>query len=240
MKRILLAIAAIAAVATAAVWFAAEESYVTTVKTRVGTSMNVSTHGSQNYGLVFGQEERVGSMFIQINEKAKNDSNLTGINYTIGCNDGPNLFANGSDKLIGSSICPNLTISPFGSQKLVVCPVAGSTLAAADVHFSDNGEEPCDTQSQSQLIQWTFVAPDCEGAAQKKPAGVKTVPCSQDKNWALSGEVSVDVTGYQGSIKELVCNKKTNTFFILSSGWDTGIACVVGGDPQSPGDEVDD
>ncbi len=218
MKRILLVVAAIAAVATAAVWFAAEESYVTTVKTRVGTGLNVSTHGSQNYGLVFGQEERFGSMFIQINDKAKADTNLTGINYTIGCNDGPTLVVIGganAGKQIGGSICDNLTISPFGTQKLVVCdePVPA----------------PCES-SQVQLIQWKFVAPDCEGAAQKKPDDAKRVNCSQDQNYALSGEVFVDVDGYQGSTKEFVCNKKTNTFF--NGLLDTGIPCVVGGAPQ--------
>ena len=209
MKRILLAVAAIAAVATAAVWFAAEESYVTTVKTRVGTSMNVSTHGSQNYGLVFGQEERFGSMFIQINDKAKADSNLTGINYTIGCNDGPNSAA-----LFQGSICPNLTVTPFGTQKLVVCdePVPA----------------PC-VSSQSQLIQWKFVAPDCVDAAQKKD-NPKVVNCSQDQNYYLSGEVFVDVDSYQGDIKELICNKKTNTWFNVLV--DTGLPCEVGGLPQ--------
>ena len=59
---------------------------------------------------------------------------------------------------------------------------------------------------------------------------MKTVPCSQDNNWALAGEVSVDVTGYQGDVKEFVCNKKTNTFFNGLS--DTGISCVVGGPAQ--------
>ena len=195
MKRILLVVAAIAAVATAAVWFAAEESYVTTVKARVGTGLNVSTHGSQNYGLVFGQEVRIGSMNVAINAKAKADRNLTGVQYEIACNPGPS----GAN---AGSICPNLVISPSGSQKLVV-----------DVN-------------QSQLIQWTFTAPDCEGAAQKK-VNPKTVPCTQDKNWALSGEVSVDVTGYQGSLKEFVCNKKSGTFFNLATGVDTGIACQL-------------
>ena len=205
MKRILLVVAAIAAVATAAVWFAAEESYVTTVKTTVGTGLNVSTHGSQNYGLVFGQEERVGSMNIEINTKAKADRNLTGVQYNVACNDG----ATGSN---ASSICPNLVITPDGLQKLQTCDSLGL---------------PADCGTQSQLIQWVFVAPDCEDAAQKKD-NPKTVPCSQDKNWALSGEVSIDVDGYQGSLKEFVCNKKTNTFFNLVTGVDTGIACLLG------------
>ena len=228
MKRILLAVAAIAAVATAAVWFAAEESYVTTVKTRVGTGLNVSTHGSQNYGLVFGQEERFGSMHIRINDKAKADSNLTGINYTIGCNDGPNLFlpGTGDTKQVGGTICPNLTISPFGAQKLVVCPVNSNTFAA-DLHINGETDPTCETQEQ--LIQWTFVAPDCVDAAQKKD-NPKVVNCTQDQNYALSGEVFVDVDGYQGDTKEFVCNKKTNTFFTGLA--DTGIACTVGGDPQ--------
>ena len=220
MKKILLVVAAIAAVATAAVWFAAEESYVTTVKARVGTGLNVSTHGSQNYGLVFGQEERFGSMAIRINDKAKASSNLTGINYVIGCNNGPDIFApvgNPVPQLVGSTICPNLTVSPSGTQKLVVCESIGL---------------PTDCGTQSQLIQWVFVAPDCEGAAQKK-VNPKTVPCTQDANWDLTGDVFVDVTGYQGSIKELVCNKKTNTFFNLVTGVDTGFACVVGGDPEA-------
>ena len=232
MKRILLVVAAVAAVATAAVWFAAEESYVTTVKTRVGTGLNVSTHGSQNYGLVFGQEERIGSMNIEINAKAKADRNLTGVQYTIACNDGPQIIQIPGGKKIGGSICPNLTISPFGPQKLVVCLVAGATLTAGlDILDPINGVvPPCTTQSQ--LIQWTFVAPDCQGAAQKKPDAAKRVNCSQDRNYALSGEVSVDVTGYQGSIKEFVCNKKTNTFF--NGLVDTGIPCTVGGDPQGP------
>ena len=197
MKRILLVLAAIGALATTAVWFAAQESYVTTVTATVGTSLNVSSHGSQNYGLLFGQEERIGSMLVSINTKAKADRNLTGVRYNIACNNGPSgTFA--------SSICSNLLIVPFGDQKLVV-----------------GGQ-------QSQLIQWLFTAPDCEGAAQKKPAGVKTVGCSQSQNWTLSGAVSVDVTGYQGDTKELVCNKKTDTFFNLFTGADTGIACVVG------------
>ena len=223
MKRILLVVAAIAAVATAAVWFAAEESYVTTVKTRVGTGLNVSTHGSQNYGLVFGQERRFGSMNVEINAKAKADRNLTGVNYVIACNDGPT----GPN---ASSICPNLTISPFGPQKLVVCPAAG-----------------CD--EQSQLIQWTFIAPDCEGAAQKKPDDVKTVNCSQDQNYLLTGDVSIDVTGYQGDTKEQICDKKTGWFVNGTTGevilvpnpeYDLvlnsvpefiPVPCVVGGDP---------
>ncbi len=105
MKRILLVTAAIAAVATAAVWFAAEESYVTVVKARVGTSLRVSSHGSQNYGLVFGQEVRFGSMDVAINQKAKDDGNLTGVNFSVVCNDqrfGPNDNA--------STICQFLTI----------------------------------------------------------------------------------------------------------------------------------
>ena len=220
MKRILLVVAAIAAVATAAVWFAAQESYVTTVKARVGTGLNVSTHGSQNYGLVFGQEERIGSMKIEINAKAKADSNRTGVQYTIACNYGPS----GSN---AGSICPNLVISPVGSQKLVVC--------ATDPDTGELIDPDCNTQEQS--IQWLFTAPDCEDAAQKKD-DPKTVPCSQDKNWFLSGEVSIDVDGYQGSLKELVCNKKTDTFWNVFGGGDTGIACVVGGAPQGP--EADD
>ena len=206
MKRILLVLAAIGALATTAVWFAAQESYVTTVTATVGTSLNVSSHGSQNYGLLFGQEERIGSMFVEINAKAKADRNLTGVQFEIDCNDGPS-------GTFSSTICPNLTVSPFGFQKLQTCVSLGLPPA-------------CGTQSQ--LIQWTFVAPDCEGAAQKKPAGVKTVGCSQSQNWTLSGAVSVDVTGYQGDIKELVCNKKTNSYFDNGTGSDTGIACVVG------------
>ena len=197
MKRILLVLAAIGAIATTAVWFAAQESYVTTVTATVGTSLNVTSHGSQNYGLLFGQEERIGSMTVTINDKAKADANLIGVDYDVRCNDGPTgTFA--------SSICPNLVISGAGPNKLVV------------------------GGSQSQTIQWTFTAPDCEGAAQKKPVGVKTVGCSQDQNWTLSGAVSIDVTGYQGSLKELVCNKKTDTFFNLITGADTGIACALG------------
>ncbi len=233
MRRILLVTAAIAAVATAAVWFAAQESYVTTVKATVGTSLTVSAHGSQNYGLVFGQEVRFGSMNVAINAKAKADRNLTGVQYEIACN--PPEPNNG----FHSSICPNLTISPFGPQKLVVC------------------DEPVPTtciSSQSQLIQWTFVAPDCEGAAQKKPAGVKTVGCSQDQNWLLDGAVSIDVTGYQGDTKEQICDKKTGFFVNGTTGevilvpnpeYDLGdpttgpalipVPCIVGGDPFPPG-----
>ena len=210
MKRILLVVAAIAAVATAAVWFAAQESYVTTVKATVATGLNVSTHGSQNYGLLFPQEVRFGSMNVEINTKAKADGNLTGVQYFIDCNDGP-------DAGNASSICPNLTLNPTGLQKLVVCPPIDPT--------DDPPLPPCTTQEQS--IQWTFTAPDCEGAAQKKADDVKTVGCTQDKNWFLSGEVSIDVRGYQGTIKELICNKKTDTFFNGKN--DTGIACTVGG-----------
>ena len=137
MKRILLAVAAIAAVATAAVWFAAEESYVTTVKTRVGTGLNVSTHGSQNYGLVFGQEERIGSMLIEINDKAKADRNLTGINYFIACNDG----ASGPN---ASTICPNLVIAPFGLQKLVVGGQRSAGVGAPAVDTEGPGVGPLD------------------------------------------------------------------------------------------------
>ena len=212
MKRILLVLAAIGALATTAVWFAAQESYVTTVTAKVGTSLNVSAHGSQNYGLVFGQEERIGSMLVEINTKAKADRNLTGVQFDVDCNDGPS-------GTFSSTICPNLTISPFGAQKLVTCA-------------SQNLPLGCGTQSQ--LIQWTFVAPDCEGAAQKKPADVKTVGCSQDQNWTLSGAVSIDVNGYQGDIKELVCNKKTNTFVNLITGVDTGIACQIGDVQPAP------
>ena len=215
MKRFLLVTAAIAAVATAAVWFAAEESYVTTVKARVGTGLRVSSHGSQNYGLVFPQEVRVGSMNVAINAKAKADGNLTGVNFTVGCN--TRRFDKNEN---ASSICaepsPFLTIQGKGNNTLTVCPEA---------------DPDCGTQSK--VISWTFVAPDCEGAAQKKPAGTVTVPCSQDKNWALEGEVFIDVTGYKGFASEAICNKKGD---ILVDG-QTGepklidgeeIACIVG------------
>ena len=227
-----------AALATTAVWFAAQESYVTTVKATVGTSLNVSSHGSQNYGLVFGQEERFGSMFVQINDKAKANSNLTGVNYRIGCNDGPTIRDdNDPPGQIGGSICPNLTISPFGPQKLEVCDTTCGTVC---------GTPTC---TQEQLIQWTFVAPDCEGAAQKKPDNVKTVNCSQDQNYLLQGEVSIDVTGYQGDTKEEVCDKKTGFFvngltgeviLVPNPAYDfltndvpafIPVPCTVGGDP---------
>ena len=201
MKRILLAIAAIAAVATTAVWFAAEESYVTTVKATVGTSLNVNVHGSQNYGLVFGQDIRSGAMRIRINQKAILESNLTGVEFEVGCNDPADL---------DHSICPNVSFVPSaGLYNLVV-----------------GGDEEL-------LLEWVFIAPDCEGAAQKK-VNPKTVPCNQDNNWDLEGAVFDDVTARQGSLKELVCNKKTNTFFNLTTGEDTGVVCVVGGDPQPP------
>ena len=205
MKRIVLVVAAIAAIATTAVWFAAEESYVTTVDATIGTSLNVSSHGSQNYGLVFGQEERVGSMSVEINSKAKLDSNLTSVTFDVACNDGASGAA-------ASSICPNLTISPLGSHLLETCDSQGL---------------PTGCGSQVVDIEWTFVAPDCEGAAQKK-VNPKTVGCDQDNNWQLSGEVSIDVTGRTGSVKELVCNKKTDTFFNLTTGVDTGISCQLG------------
>ncbi len=201
MKRILLIVAAVAAVATAAVWFAAQESYVTSVKATVGTGLNVTSHGSQNYGLVFGQEVRRGSMNVEINAKAKADRNLTGVNYRIDCNDLSFWDAADVFRPDPNSICPNLTISPFGAQKLCVLHPDGAPV--------DNLCGPGPTGfRQSDLIQWTFVAPDCEGAAQKKPAGTVTVPCSQDKNWALEGSVFIDVTGYQGFSTEAICNKK--------------------------------
>ena len=218
MKRILLVMAAIAAVATAAVWFAAEESYVTTVKARVGTSLRISSHGSQNYGLLFGQEVRVGSMNVEINAKAKADGNLTGVDFIVGCNqERPDLNAN------TSGICAFLTIQGKGQNTLCVLDPAG---VPVDSFCALTGT------AQSQLVQWEFVAPDCEGAAQKKPAGAVTVPCSQDKNWALEGDVFIDVTGRHGFRKEAICNKKGD---ILVDG-QTGepklidgeeIACIV-------------
>ena len=186
MKRILLVIAAIAAVATAAVWFAAGESYVTTVRATIGTGLDVTAHGTQDYGLVFGQEVRFGAMQVQINEKSKDDANLTGINYRVGCND----LDEGAN---ASSICPNLEFSDSAGGKLVV-----------------GGQ-------QSTNIQWTFTAPDCQNSAQKK-VNPKDVPCNQDKNWVLSGQVFIDVTGYQGSIKEDICDKKTGGLVNGSTG----------------------
>ena len=196
MKRILLVIAAIAAVATAAVWFAAGESYVTTVRATIGTGLSVSAHGDQDLGLLFGQEERFGAMIVEINAKAKADGNLTGVQYTVGCNDGR--FDSNEN---ASTICANLVLSPTGAQKLVV------------------------DGTQSQTIAWTFTAPDCEGSAQKKVAP-KTVPCSQDKNWELRGAISIDVTGYQGFIKESICDKKSG---LLVNG-QTGEPKLVGGE----------
>ena len=58
------------------------------------------------------------------------------------------------------------------------------------------------------------------------------MPCSQDKNWALEGDVFIDVTGRHGFRKEAICNKKGD---ILVDG-QTGepklidgeeIACIV-------------
>ena len=192
MKRILLVTAAIAAVATAAVWFAAQESYVTTVKARVGTGLRISAHGSQNYGLVFGQEVRVGSMNVEINAKAKADGNLTGVNFDVGCQS--QRFGQNDN---ASSICaPWLTIQGKGQNTLCVLDANG-----------DPVDPLCFGTSQSQEIRWTFVAPDCQDAAQKKDNPL-TVPCSQDKNWELSGEVFLDVAGYHGFSKEAICNKK--------------------------------
>ncbi len=221
MKRFLLVIAAIAAVATAAVWFAAEESYVTTVKARVGTGLNVSSHGSQNYGLVFGQEVRVGSMNVAINAKAKADGNLTGVNFSVACTD-ERFGANDN----ASTICPYLTIQGKGNQTLTVCDDLNGITAAG------NGlPEPCTTQSQK--IQWTFVAPDCIDAAQKKINPI-TVPCSQDKNWTLAGAISIDVTGYKGFAQDAICNKKGNILVDGQTGEpklvdDEVVACVVEG-----------
>ena len=48
----------------------------------------------------------------------------------------------------------------------------------------------------------------------------------------LTGEISVDVTVYQGDVKEFVCNRKTDAFFNLSTGNDTSYPCVVGVAPQ--------
>ncbi len=113
MKRVLLIIIAIAAVGTTAAWFAAEESYVTTVSATVGTSLDVTAHGTQNYGLLFGQEVRSGTMLVRINPKAKADRNLTGVDYDVACNDGPT----GGN---ASSICPFISSDQFGRNKLTV------------------------------------------------------------------------------------------------------------------------
>ena len=144
-------------------------------------------------------------MSVEINSKAKLDSNLTSVTFDVACNDGASGAA-------ASSICPNLTISPLGGATLTTCVSLGQAPG-------------CGTQELD--IQWRFVAPDCEGAAQKK-VNPKTVGCDQDNNWTLSGEVSIDVTGRTGSFKELVCNKKTDTFFNLTTGVDTGISCQLG------------
>ena len=191
MRRVLLLLGAIAAVATAAVWFAAEESYVTTLKATVGTSLNVTTHGSQNYGLVFGQEVRFGSMHIEINEKSIGNENFTGVDFIVACNDP---VANGANtnSINAGSICDNIESAEFTPSGQISKLTVGGT--------------------QEMNIQWVFIAPDCEGAAQKKPADVKTVPCSQDKNWHLSGAISVDVVGYQGFQKQEICDKKSGNW----------------------------
>ncbi|MCH8161130.1 MAG: hypothetical protein IIB88_04470 [Chloroflexi bacterium] len=186
MKRILLVLAAIAAVGTTAVWFAAQESYVTTVSATIGTSLDVTAHGTQNYGLLFGQETRSGAMLVRINPKAKADSNLIGVDYTVGCNDGPT----GTN---ASSICPFIDSDDFGFNKLDVGIV------------------------QSQDINWIFTAPDCLQSAQKKTNPI-TVPCSQDKNWFLSGQIYIDVIGYQGYVKQEICDKKTGLWVSGTSG----------------------
>ena len=50
--------------------------------------------------------------------------------------------------------------------------------------------------------------------------------CSQDKNWALAGAVSIDVTGYKGFASEAICNKKGD---ILVDG-QTGEPKLIGGE----------
>ena len=204
MKRILLVIAAIAAVGTTAMWFAAQESYVTTVTATIGTSLDVTAHGTQNYGLLFGQETRSGGMQVQINAKAAADRNLTGVDYTVACNDGPG----GSN---AGSICPFISSSSFGPNKLLV-------------------------GGPGQNIQWLFTAPDCVNSAQKKVNPI-TVGCSQDKNWFLSGEISIDVFGYQGFVKEELCDKKTLSWVdgvtgapLLDPAGDPQ-PCTLGGEP---------
>ena len=186
MKRILLVIAAIAAVGTTAMWFAAQESYVTTVTATIGTSLDVTAHGTQNYGLLFGQEVRSGALLVRINPKAKADRNLTGVDYTVGCNDGPT-----GDN--ASGICEFIDSDDFGFNKLDVGVI------------------------QEQDIRWIFTAPDCVNSAQKKIDPI-TVPCSQDKNWFLSGEIFIDVGNYQGFTKQELCDKKTGLWVSGTTG----------------------
>ena len=214
MKRILLVITAIAAVATAAAWFAAQESYVTTVTANIGTSLNVSSHGSQNYGLLFGQEVRRGSMNVRINDKAAADSNLTSVDYQVGCNDGP------AGEFSGS-ICPNLTVGICFPDDF--CSENFGTFRLKVGVF----------QRVEQTIGWTFVAPDCVDAAQKKD-NPKTVNCSQDQNYTLSGQIFIDVVNRGISlIKDQICDKKTGVFVSATTGlpflvFDQEVECELG------------
>ena len=139
-------------------------------------------------------------MHVEINDKAKADRKLTGVSFIVSCVDGPK-ESNASGR------CPYLELA-LASSGEVIKP-GGKAFVSLVVGVN-----------QSEVIVWLFQAPDCENAAQKKIQPV-TVPCNQDKNWALSGDVSIELnakTSYSGIRKEEICDKKTGTFVNVFTG----------------------
>ena len=64
-------------------------------------------------------------------------------------------------------------------------------------------------------------------AAQKKD-NPKVVNCSQDQNYALSGEVFVDVDGYQGSTKEFIAEPNMGVSVYSTPVAKDGVLYVLG------------
>ena len=188
-KRILLAAAAIVAIVTAAVWFAAEESYVLRLNAELGTALNVDKHGEVKFGSVYGQEVREQTIRVALSHHAQNDPNLDGVDYSVTCK--PN------QKVVG----------PFGSPPKLfslddICQYTTGDLGTFKLFTGG-------TDFLNHTVRLTF--PDCAGST-ANPDKAITTNCTQDSSVVLGGSVNIVRTGLQGTIKKIVCNEKDDNF----------------------------
>ena len=217
MKRIVLVVAAFAAILTAGVWFAASESYVLTLRAEVATAMSVDPHGDLDWCVVFANSTRtfdisVAASGAAIDEMTKTDppgcviaddpnppcvldQNIAGVAYEISCNQNDD---------------PKFDICPFiGVTNAAGAIVAMHTKGTVPVKLSVSGKLGPDDDKENPITHRIhFSAPACEDAHQKD-SGEQDVNCSQNNPIVLTGEISITREGLNNQIEKAdLTNKK--------------------------------
>ncbi len=141
--------------------FAAFESYVLNINAHLEPVLDVRPHGTWNLGTIYPEKDYPAVINVALSTSANSDPNLKSLAYKISCNPTP-------PKL---NMCTNMTWKKDGTAIDRVGPQPSGTQSSL-------------TRSATALAKDTwdldFVAPDCIGAHQKTPTGVKEVDCNLD------------------------------------------------------------